>query len=308
MQFRHLRYFVKIVEAGSFSRAATTIHVAQPALSQQIAELEELLGVQLLHRSARGVRPTVAGDALYREALAMLRQMERIPDIVRSAGGEAQGIVSVGMSSTLASTMAGALMDACKQALPLVSLRFITSDSLELRSRIDDQTLDLAIVFEDVPTPGYARKSLFRQRLFLIRRKRTPRSPASITLQEMAALPLILPSAPNVLRGLIDRVFAEAGLSPNIATETDVFSGMMSAIHAGLGNAILPKGDFSDVPGHTAVLPLLIEPPLYLTANVVSSIEAPLTRAGEAVRDLLGVFFNAHLADKAVVGAERVSD
>ncbi|MEI9899681.1 MAG: LysR family transcriptional regulator [Hyphomicrobium sp.] len=58
MQLRHLRYFVKIVEAGSFSRAATTIHVAQPALSQQIAELEERLGVPVLQRHARGVRPT----------------------------------------------------------------------------------------------------------------------------------------------------------------------------------------------------------------------------------------------------------
>src|SRR5271156_3834684 len=61
MQLRHLRYFVKIVEAGSFSRAAATIFVAQPALSQQIAELEEQMGVSLLKRSARGVRPTAAG-------------------------------------------------------------------------------------------------------------------------------------------------------------------------------------------------------------------------------------------------------
>src|SRR5271154_820602 len=103
MQLRHLRYFVKIVEAGSFSRAAATIHVAQPALSQQMAELEERLGVILLHRSARGVRPTAAGDVLYREACSILRQMEKLPGIVRSTSGEAVGAVSLGMSSTLAS-------------------------------------------------------------------------------------------------------------------------------------------------------------------------------------------------------------
>jgi LysR family nitrogen assimilation transcriptional regulator len=184
----------------------------------------------------------------------------------------------------------------------------VTSDSLELRSRIDDKTLDLAIVFEDVPTAGYARKALFRQRLFLIRRTRKARSPSSITLKEIAELPLILPSPPNLSRALIDRVFGEAGLSPNIVAETDAFSGMMSAVQAGMGNAIVPKGDFSDVPGHGGVLPLLIEPPIYLTANVVSSIEVPLTRAGEAVRDLLAVFVKAHLEDKVVAGAERTSD
>ncbi len=64
MQFRQLRYFVKIVEAGSFSRAAATIHVAQPALSQQIAELEERMGLSLLQRSARGVRRPPRESAL----------------------------------------------------------------------------------------------------------------------------------------------------------------------------------------------------------------------------------------------------
>ena len=82
MQFRHLRYFVSVVEAGSFSRAAVAIHVAQPALSQQIAELEERLGQTLLKRSSRGVRPTPAGDALYRKASAILRQLERLPELV----------------------------------------------------------------------------------------------------------------------------------------------------------------------------------------------------------------------------------
>ena len=92
MNLRQLRYFVKIVERGSFSRAAEDVHVAQPALSQQIAELEQALGVSLLHRSARGVRATAAGDALYAEAVEILRRIERLPGIARSAGGEADGL------------------------------------------------------------------------------------------------------------------------------------------------------------------------------------------------------------------------
>jgi LysR family transcriptional regulator, nitrogen assimilation regulatory protein len=79
MQLRHLRYFVKIVEAGSFSRAAA-IHVAQPALSQQIAELEEQLGGTILLRTPRAVRMTPAGEALYREASSILRQVVLLPD------------------------------------------------------------------------------------------------------------------------------------------------------------------------------------------------------------------------------------
>jgi LysR family nitrogen assimilation transcriptional regulator len=77
MRFRQLCYFCKIVECKSFSRAPSTIHIAQPALSQQIAELEAVMGLELLHRSARGVRTTEAGEALYREATALLRQLDR---------------------------------------------------------------------------------------------------------------------------------------------------------------------------------------------------------------------------------------
>jgi LysR family nitrogen assimilation transcriptional regulator len=90
MQHRQLRYFVKIVEAGSFSRAAALIYIAQPALSQQIAELEEGLGTSLLKRSARGVRPTAAGEVLYREASALLKDLDQLPEIVRSSIGGPQ--------------------------------------------------------------------------------------------------------------------------------------------------------------------------------------------------------------------------
>jgi LysR family transcriptional regulator, nitrogen assimilation regulatory protein len=89
VQYRQLRYFVKIVEAGSFSRAAALIYIAQPSLSDQIAELEQALGTPLLLRSARGVRPTAAGEILYREASAILKHLEQLPDIVRTSLGSA---------------------------------------------------------------------------------------------------------------------------------------------------------------------------------------------------------------------------
>jgi LysR family transcriptional regulator, nitrogen assimilation regulatory protein len=82
VQYRQLRYFVKIVKAGSFSRAASLIYIAQPALSEQIADLEAELGTPLLLRSARGVRTTAAGEILYREASAVLKHLDRLPEVV----------------------------------------------------------------------------------------------------------------------------------------------------------------------------------------------------------------------------------
>ena len=76
MDVRQLRYFVEVVEAKSFTRAAERVHVAQPALGFQVRKLEDELGVSLLHRHSRGVDPTEAGTALLRHAHAVLRQIE----------------------------------------------------------------------------------------------------------------------------------------------------------------------------------------------------------------------------------------
>ncbi|QRM56142.1 LysR substrate-binding domain-containing protein [Sinorhizobium sp. BG8] len=305
MQLRHLRYFVKIVEAGSFSRAAAVIHVAQPALSQQIAELEAQLGLQLLLRSARGVRPTAAGEVLYREASSILRQMDQLPGIVRSSAGEVEGVVSLGMSSTLAATVAGRFIETCRTTLPKVTLKFSVSDSETLKARLEARTLDLALVFEDELVPAFRRTPLFRQRLYLIGRPPVAGNASSVSLAELAALPLILPSLPNVVRSVLDRAFAAAGISATVVAEADVLSSILSAVLSGVGQTVLPKGDLSDLPDSGLAKPVLVEPPLFLTASVLSSGDFPLTHAGEAVRRVLGEFAVDHLRT-AQEGAEWI--
>src|SRR5271154_6545180 len=167
MQFRQLRYFVKIVEAGSFSRAASVVHVAQPALSQQVAELEERLGVALLQRSARGVRPTAAGEILYKEASAILHQLDQLPGTVRSSNGEPEGTVNLGFVSSLAPRLVG-FLDKCRVAFPKVIIRVSDGDSLSLESKIASASVDLAILYEDAFTTPLTRIPLYRQKLFLV--------------------------------------------------------------------------------------------------------------------------------------------
>jgi len=221
MQFRHLRYFVSVVDAGSFSRAAAAIHVAQPALSQQIAELEERLGQTLLKRSSRGVRPTAAGEALYRKASAILRQLERLPELVRSSSGEAEGTVSLGIATSLAGNLVGPFMDACKIAHPRVILKWFDGDSASLGARVESNNLDLAVLFEGELVSPLSRRPLFRQRLYFIGKDRLADQGGSVTLAQIAALPLVLPGQPNQRRRTIERAFASVGLSPNVVAEAD---------------------------------------------------------------------------------------
>ena len=164
-------------------------------------------------------------------------------------------------------------------------MKLAVIDSESLKARIEAQTLDIAMVFEDELVPVFSRAPLFRQRLYLIRREPLGNDAISISFDRLAALPLILPSPPNVVRSLLDRAFAAAGVSPNVVAEADVLSGILSALSTGMGSTVLPKGDFSDISAD--LIALLIEPPLFLTASIISSGDFPLTYAGEAVRNIL---------------------
>jgi LysR family transcriptional regulator, nitrogen assimilation regulatory protein len=305
MQYRHLYYFVKIVEAGSFSQAARTIHVAQPALSQQISELEASLGVPLLQRSARGIRPTAAGERLYDEASSLLRRFENLSSLVRSSIGDVEGLVSLGMPASLSTTMVGPFIEACKAGYPRVTLKFIDGDSEFLREEVERGRLDLALAYEDEFFPVVLRQPLFRQNHFLItgRRAAPVASGSSISLQEVAKIPLVLPGSLNARRIVIDRTFAKAGLSVNLAAEAVTVSSELSAVRSGAAGTILNLGDMSGFSLDDFARPLLIEPTFYLTCCLIWSNEAPLTLAGENVKKLLISFLKTHIRETKRPGA-----
>ena len=120
--------------------------------------------------------------------------------------------------------------------------------------------------------------------------------------------PLVLPSRPNLVRIMLDKAFAAEHLAPDISAEMDVFSSILSAVHSGLGNTILPKGDFSDVPGHTRLFATPIEPPLWLTASLIWHGDDAPTRAAESVRECFVAFMREHLDSLAIPGAEWIAD
>jgi LysR family transcriptional regulator, nitrogen assimilation regulatory protein len=307
MQFRQLRYFVKIVDAGSFSRAATVVHVAQPALSQQVAELEERFGVMLLQRSARGVRPTAAGEILYKEASAILHQLDQLPSAIRADSGEPAGAVSLGFVSSLAAKLVGGVLEECRTRLPKVTLRVSDGDSLGLEGRIASNSVDLALLYEDEFATALTRKPLFRQKMYLISRVPLPGHKDPIPLERIAEIPLVLPGAPNGRRTLIDRAFAAAKLTPNIVLEADSLGSEMWAVRNEVGCTILPVGDMSHFGPSAFAKPVLIEPPMYLICSVVYSAGLPLTNAGEAVRDFLVGFIERRVQQTDMPGTEWIA-
>lgn len=304
IQLRHLLYFIKIVDAGSFSRAATLIHVAQPALSQQMSELEESLGVPVLHRSARGVQATAAGKLLYAEATAIIDRIEHLPDLVRSCGEEVNGVVRLGMSEVLAEFMANAVTGACKAALPNVTLHLVRAASELLSNRVREHSLDIALIFDGEFAAGVASQALFRQQLFLIAQRTTLGKQDSVTWSALRHLPLILPALPHkhIVQTLLDPVFNEGPHAVAIIVEND-FWAQISAVQAGLGSALLAIGDLSHTRGGEEMKAMPLEPPVYMTASQIRSAERPLSPAAHAASNVISNVILRHLDEQKIVGA-----
>ena len=266
MELRQLRYFVRIVEMGSMNRAARELDVVQSALSQQITRLESELAVRLLQRTPRGVVPTEAGVAFFREAQLALRHADQA---VRSAQqSRLSGSVSLGLAPTTATILALPLMQAMRTRYPDVRLHMVESMSGHLAEMLNARALDMAVLFdsrlhgnEAGPTgsgqsrPGGRRwqvHPLIEERLFLIRSRRHPQIgvlPASMALADLAHEPLILPTGQHGLRSTLDTAFSQARFTPHVVLEVDSLSMVMAAVDAGLGSSLQPwaaMGRFED--------------------------------------------------------------
>lgn len=240
MEIRQLRYFIRIVELGSMSRAAADLFIAQPALSQQMVHLEGELNVKLLARSVRGVTPTEAGGVFYRHAQAVLRQLEKMREDVQSATEDPCGVVSIGMPTSVANVLAAPLMLATQSRYPKIQLRITESLSGHLEELIANGRLELSVLFERERQSSHLKvRPLVNEQLFFVRAQLAGRSSSEdVTLEDVAHERFVLPSKSNATRQLIERVFNERNLELQLAAELDSLSTIAAVVSKGLGSTI----------------------------------------------------------------------
>lgn len=240
MELRQVRYFVRIVELGSMGRASADLGLVTSALSQQISRLEGELSARLLTRTSAGVVPTEAGLAFLRQARLMLRHAD---EAVRAAQqARLSGHVSVGLAPTTAAVLGLPLVQAMRERYPEVRLHLVESLSGFLVQMLETRRIDLAVLFRQEQLLGMSVMPLLSERLFLIAHAALPGLPpgSETTIEQVAALPLVLPSGPHGLRSTIEAAFAAAGQRPNIVAEIDSLAVLMDAVQGGLGATIQP--------------------------------------------------------------------
>jgi DNA-binding transcriptional LysR family regulator len=241
MNLQHLRYFLAVSRLGSFTAAASTMNVTQPAISGAIAELESQLGVKLFHRQGRKVQLTIEGRNLNHYAI-------RIQDLVEEAshrltqqssdGGEAFqfGSIDAGAIYLLPDILRDYLAanPEVRLSVQVAPSRYLAEDLLMNRSEFAVITLPFDHArLETLP--------LCRDRLILCAGAAHPFSAKrSVTLEQVVKEPLILFHDDSVSRRLVDEKFAEAGLSPRVVMAMRSPEAMRKLVEAGVGISFLP--------------------------------------------------------------------
>lgn len=245
LDLRQLRYFVAIVEHGSFSKAAATLNVAQPALSLHVRNMEADLGTQLLFRSPHGVLPTEAGDILLRNARVIIEQFALAAEEIRGHESVPSGEVRLGLPGTISQILSVPLIIAAKKRYPLIKLRIAEAMSGFITEWIRENKIDLAVLYIPVQDRALASYPVLSEQLCLlgpVTAMQGIKSPAEgpIAFKQVAQLPLILPSENHGLRELLEGVAAKSGLPLNTIIDVDSYGNIKELVEEGMGYSILP--------------------------------------------------------------------
>ena len=271
IDLRRLRSFVAVAERGSVSSAALQLHITQPALSRQMQELQDLLGLRLFDRVGRKLALTSEGEQLLGDCRELLAHAGALGERAQRLRGGDAGVLKVAASPVQIEAVLATFLHPYARRYPKVQVRLIEAVGPDILTMLEHGTVHLGILLEAVqadrrrfashPVPPIELLAAFHPSCRLKR--------ARIDVRELAPHPLLLLDSGFVVRRTFDAVCRLAGLKPDIVIESRVPSNLLALAEAGHGVAIIP----SVVPAHRYRLRL-----------------ARLTHEGKPLREPLAVF------------------
>jgi LysR family nitrogen assimilation transcriptional regulator len=288
MDLRQLEYFTRVAELGSFTRASAALGIAQPALSRQVRLLEVELRQNLLQRNGRGAVPTEAGKLLLEHGRGILHQVAVAREELGVSRGALVGRVSIGLPPSLARLVTVPLTRAFQQQMPQAQLTLTEGFTLAMHEDLRLGNLDMAVLYHPERSPDMEQAPLHREELALISSRYPAPTTSAVTLRQVTALPLILPSRPNAFRLLLEKEASRMGRQLHIAMEVDGLISILSLVREGFGHAVLPAYTLAnfDQLGAWAVRRVR-SPSLTSQLMLVRSLRRPETTTQKTARTLL---------------------
>jgi DNA-binding transcriptional LysR family regulator len=261
IEIRQLKYFSRVAELEHYGQAAAELHIVQPALTRQIKQLEEELGVELFERLPRGVRLTPAGKVLLEKSRALLQNLDRLVYSTRQAASGKTGSIRVGFAD--GATYSGHLarfVREFRKRFENVDLELIHSSSLNQWELLANNTIDLGFVYWMPPhMDGVAYHIINRERILLatthtsglLKKKK-------IALKDLVGAPFVWikrkesPQYYDMILAQCDR----AGVTLNVLQEANTESAILSLVAAEIGSSFITEAALKRRPENVTLVPV----------------------------------------------------
>lgn len=246
---RQLEYLVAIAETGQFSAAARRCGVSQPALSRQVREVEEGLSVVCFERRRSGTLVTPEGAVLLSHARRVLAESRALTEAASALGDPLRGRLRLGAIPTIAPYLLPGLLPRIQASLPELELELFEGMTEDLRTRLLDGRLDLALIALPYPAAGLVSRSLLTEPFALAAPVGHPLDlPGPATLDEVLSHRLLLLSQGHCLR---DHVMQACRLTEVAAVQATSMTTLLLMVQSGLGATLVPAAALSPRPGVT---------------------------------------------------------
>jgi LysR family cyn operon transcriptional activator len=261
MLLRHIRYFVAVAQHRNFTRAAEALHVSQPTLSQQIRQLEDMLGVPLLDRSGRMIQLTDAGVAYMRYARRALQDLEEGKRAIHDVQELSRGSLRLAMTPTFTAYLIGPLLEKYNRRYPNLTLNILEMPQDRMEAMLNEDALDVGIAFDETHSPDIETQVLFVEALAMVVGKSHPyaKRRAALTLRAFGNEALVLLNEEFATRHYIDRYCRQHGVAPRIAMEANSISAVIELVQRTTLATLLPAAIARE---HDRLCPVNLEPEL----------------------------------------------
>lgn len=289
LTLRQLNYFVEIARSRSFSRAAQQLGIAQPALSQNIAALEDELDARLFERHAKGVDLSPEGQRLYERAVALLSQVQALRGDVHARELLPQGPVRLMVAGSVAGVVIAPLLREAARRYPGIRLTVSDGLSSEARLHVEAGHAQLALMPSAAEMEGMEALPLFEERFMVFGTPEAMRSqPAQIDFAQLARWPLAAPDRSHDLRKIIERAAMAIDQPLDVRHELNSPAMLVAVVKEGLAWAILPPSSCIEAIAARSIEGRpMVGAGLSRVQSIVWPRQRPLSPAALAVRDLL---------------------
>ncbi|MCF7530978.1 transcriptional regulator CynR [Pseudomonas petrae] len=243
MLLRHLRYLLAVADNGGFTRAAEVLHVSQPTLSQQIRQLEDMLGVALFDRTSRTVKPTDAGMAYIECARRVLVELAAGKRALHDVKDLSRGTLRLAMTPTFMAYLVGPLVRDYSARFPNIHLQIFELSMGDIEIGLADDSLDIAIAFDKVRNADIESIPAFVETLGLMVGRDHPLHDCDIPLTraQVAQLDFALLTPDFATRISIDEFFSQTGITPKVVVEVNSVNTLLEVVRHTPIATILPE-------------------------------------------------------------------